>query len=319
MKRHCSECYVSAQSKDQLAEPAPHDDPESTGDDFTARLSRLGPALGAAGLRVARFIARNPAAALGASATALAARAGTSDATVIRTVQALGYTGLAELKAALAAALDRPERPATPADNMRLTLGELHGASVQAIDMVLDAHDDALVTLRSGAFGDQLGHALPILRDAARIAVFGIGPSSMLARYAALVLARAGRGTCCLDASGIALADQMLDLRAGDAVLALAYGRPYREALGLLAHARALGVPLVLITDKTSGPLASQADAVLAVPRGRRGHVALHGATMLAIEIVVLALAASDQTRTLAHLERLNTLRALVLGEKRDV
>jgi DNA-binding MurR/RpiR family transcriptional regulator len=291
----------------------------SHADGFEARLARLGPELGPAGRRVAHCIAQNPAAALASSATALAARAKTSDATVIRTVQTLGYAGFAELKQALAASIGRSDGAATPADNMRLTLAELHGASLHAIDTVLDAHDPALATLRSASFRDQLGRALPILHDAARIAVFGIGPSAALARYVTLLLGRSGRSALCLDTSGIMLADQMLDLQRGDAVLAMAYGRPYREALGLLAHARELGSPFVLITDKAGGPLATVADAVLVVPRGRTGHVALHAATMLALEMIVLSLAASDQTRALERLDRLNMLRAAVLGQARDV
>lgn len=238
---------------------------------------------------------------------------------MIRTVQALGYAGLPELKGALAASLERGERPRTAADNMRLTLADLRDVSLQAIDAVLEAHDDALTALRSDAFRDQLGRALPMLQAAGRIAVFGIGPSAMLARYAALLLGRAGRSARCLDASGIALADQMLDLRQSDAVLAMAYGRPYREALSLLSHAHELAVPFVLITDKMGGPLATRSDAVLVVPRGRRDHVALHAGTMLALEIIVLTLAAADQNRALEHLERLNTIRAAVLGEPRDV
>lgn len=290
-----------------------------TSDSFEARLARLGPELGAAGRRVAQYIAQNPAAALASSATALAARARTSDATVIRTVQALGYAGFAGMKQALAASIDRNESAGTPADNMRLTLAELQGAFLHAIDTVLNAHDAALATLHSAGFRDQLGLALPILHEAERIAVFGIGPSAPLARYAALLLCRAGRSARCLDASGTMLADQMLDLRRGDAILGMAYGRPYREAIGLLGHARKLGIPFVLITEKAGGPLATGADAVLIVPRGRTGHVALHAGTMLALEIIVLALAASDQNRALECLDRLNMLRAEVLGQPHDV
>src|SRR5271165_395056 len=73
---------------------------------LSARLARLGGSLGAAGQRVAHFIAQNPAAALASSAMDLAASTGTSDATVIRTVQALGYPGLADLKQALVASLE---------------------------------------------------------------------------------------------------------------------------------------------------------------------------------------------------------------------
>ena len=295
------------------------DDTAGGADSFETRFARLGAELGAAGQRVARWIAQNPAAALASSATALAAEAETSDATVIRTVQTLGYAGLAELKRAIAAALDRGESAATPADNMRLTLAELEGVSLKAIDTVLDTHDAALAVLRSDAFRHQLGRALPILHEAERIVVFGIGPTAALAHYAAVLVGRAGRNARCMDVSGMMLADQLLDLRKGDAVVAMVYGRPYREGLGLLAHAGDLAVPFVLISDKAEGPIATRADAVMVVPRGRNGHIAMHAGTMLALEIIVLALAASDQNRALERLERLNMLRAAVLGQPRDV
>src|SRR3954451_3422799 len=86
---------------------------------LTARIARLGGSLGVASQSVAHFIAQNPAAALGSSAMDLAASTGTSDATVIRTVQALGYSGLADLKQALVVLLKG--NPTTSADDMRRT------------------------------------------------------------------------------------------------------------------------------------------------------------------------------------------------------
>jgi DNA-binding MurR/RpiR family transcriptional regulator len=88
---------------------------------LSARITRLGGSLGAAGQRVAHFIVQNPAAALASSAMDLAASTGTSDATVIRTVQALGYAGLADLKQALVASLERGywwRIPAPPGRNI---------------------------------------------------------------------------------------------------------------------------------------------------------------------------------------------------------
>jgi DNA-binding MurR/RpiR family transcriptional regulator len=283
---------------------------------LSARVSRLGGSLGAAGQRVAHFIVQNPAAALASSAMDLAASTGTSDATVIRTVQALGYAGLADLKQALVASL---ERGATPADYMRRTLEDLGQDATLALDMVLETHAEALTALRSAAFREQLGRALPVLHAAERIVVFGIGPSAALAQYAATLLARAGRRSMCLNVTGIMLADRMLDLRAGDAVLALAYGRAYREVTGLFGEARRLRLPIVLVSESAESALARFADVVLVIPRGKRQRVALHGGTLVGLEAVVLALAAANGKRALATLERLNVLRIGVSGQRHDV
>jgi DNA-binding MurR/RpiR family transcriptional regulator len=283
---------------------------------LSARITRLGGSLGAAGQRVAHFIVQNPAAALASSAMDLAASTGTSDATVIRTVQALGYAGLADLKQALVASL---ERGATPADDMRRTLEDLGQDATLALDTVLETHAEALTTLRSAAFREQLGRALPALHAAERIVVFGIGPSAALAQYAATLLARTGRRSMCLNVTGIMLADRMLDLRAGDAVLALAYGRAYREVTGLFGEARRLRVPIVLVSEAAESALARFADVVLVIPRGKRQRVALHGGTLVGLEAVVLALAAANGDRALATLERLNMLRVGVSGQRHDV
>jgi DNA-binding MurR/RpiR family transcriptional regulator len=305
-------------SGDRQGEGAPRLDdisarPQET---LSARLARLGGSLGVAGQRVAHFIAQNPAAALASSAMDLAASTGTSDATVIRTVQALGYPGLADLKQALVASL---EGDTTSAGDMRRTLGDLGEDAVLALDIVLAAHEEALATLHSAAFREQLGQALPVLHAARRIVVFGIGPSAALARYVAVLLARSGRSSKCLDATGIMLADQMLDLRAGDVVLALAYGRPYREVIGLFGEARRLRLPIVLVSEAANSALAKWANTVLVIPRGKPQRVALHGGTLVGLEAIALALAAASRDGAVATLERLNTLRIAVSGQRHDV
>jgi DNA-binding MurR/RpiR family transcriptional regulator len=228
----------------------------------------------------------------------------------------LGYAGLADLKQAMVASL---ERGATPADNMRRTLEDLGQDATLALDMVLETHAEALTTLRSAAFREQLGRALPVLHGAERIVVFGIGPSAALAHYTSMLLARVGWRSMCLDATGIMLADRMLDLRAGDAVLALAYGRAYREVTGLFGEARRLRLPVVLVSDAAESTLAKFADVVLVIPRGKRQRVALHSGTLVGLESMVLALATTNGEQAVATLERLNTLRIGVSGQRYDV
>lgn len=157
------------------------------------------------------------------------------------------------------------------------------------------------------------------LHPARQVLVFGLGPSAALARYAATLLARSGRASRALDASGIALADQLLDLRPGDALLVLAYGRAYREVAAVFAEARRLALPLVLVTDSLDRALARHADVVVPARRGRARRVALHGATLVALEAVALGLAAMDDPRALAALDRLNDLRAAIAGSRHDV
>ena len=152
-----------------------------------------------------------------------------------------------------------------------------------------------------------------------RINVFGIGPSAALARYAALLLSRTGRAARTLDETGISLADQMLALAPAEGLLLLAYSQPYREVTAVFREARSLSIPTVLITDYADSKLAHLAEAVVPVPRGRTERVALHGGTLVAVEALVLALAASAPEAAMTTLERLNDLRAVVAGKRSDV
>ena len=286
-------------------------------DPLATRFEGAAASLSPAARRVVRFILENRAQALASSAMELATRTGTSDATVVRAVQALGFDGLPELRRVLAASLGAPD--ATPADAMRSTLAEAGAEPGRAVDLVIDVQREALEALAIPKARATLRAAVAALHPAQRILVFGIGPSASLARYVAVLLGRSGRIARALDATGIALADQLLDLRQGDTLLVLAYGRSYREVVAVFAEARRLGLPIVLVTDSLDRSLARHADVVVPARRGHAGQVALHGATLVALEAIALGLAAARGDRAVATLERLNDLRAAIAGTRSDV
>jgi DNA-binding MurR/RpiR family transcriptional regulator len=283
---------------------------------FEERFRAHAPRRSGAASRVATFIDKNRAKALGSSAADIGASSGTSDATVVRTIQSLGFDGLADLRQSLAASFDMP---ATPADNMRRSLADIGKSTGRAIDLVFDAHRKAFEALQSTKTREAITAAVSTLHPASRVVVFGIGPSAALAHYMTMLLSRNGRRARALDATGIALADQLLDLRKDDALLILAYGRSYREVATTFAEAYRLGLPTVLVTDTLDESLARRADVLIPARRGNANRVALHGATTVALEAVVLGLAASDNETAVAALDRLNDLREAVSGKRTDV
>lgn len=282
--------------------------PEAT-DFFQQRLKIYRASLTPAGRRVVDFIAQNRGAALASSALELATLTGTSDATVVRVVQTLGFDGLPDLKRQLAASVDAPR---TPADKMRRTLEEIGSDADDALQAVLRAHEEGLKTLRLPSSRKRVVAAVQILETAERIVIFGIGPTGSIAGYVATQLTRSGRRSFVLNATGTALADQLLDLRQGDAVLLLAYAPAYPEVMAVFGEAQRLGLPSVLVTDDLNSELARFAKAVVPVHRGETGHVALHATTLACLEALVLGLSSASKTRTTTALERLNELRSLV-------
>lgn len=260
-------------------------------------------------VRVLRFIDANRFEALTKSAVELGAAIGTSDATVIRAVQALGYEGLKDLKMTLGAAFGQGQ---SAADNMARTFTGIGAEREAAVDRVLEDHREAFEALSSPETRSQISQAVEVLGSARRIGVFGLGPSSYLARYFALQLSRSGRPAQVFDGGGAPLPDQLLQMQEVDGLVMLAYGRPYKEATACIAEARRLKKPIVLVTDSIEKGLAAHASVVVSVHRGNAGRVALHGATFVCLEAIMLALSALDKSLAMESLERLNELRKSV-------
>lgn len=295
---------------------APNGSQRNTPDPFRSRVAAFQGTLAPAGQRVVEFIDNNRLTVLASSAAEMATSIGTSDATVVRTVQALGFSGLDDLRRALISGIEDQSRAV---DGLRRTLADVGPDAARAIDVVLDAHRDGLAALQSEEARARIVAAAQTLHKAQRIALFGIGPTAALARYAAVLLTRTGRKARALDATGLALADQMLDLQPGDGLLIMAYTQPYREVTALFREAKRLSLATVLITDSADNRLAPLAGMLLPVPRGRADRVALHGATFVALEALILALAASAPHSAMTALERLNDLRTSVTGKRNDI
>src|ERR1700704_150307 len=193
---------------------------QSFEDRLAARTQRLGPTE----LRVAQFIRDNREEALVSSASALASRTDTSDATVIRVVKAVGYAGMAELRQELASEL---RDDLSLASRMVRTLDEVGEAPGGSFGLTLQKHQRALERL-SKDIGPALFEAVvDRIVAAPRVRIFGIGPSSAIADYFAIQLGRLGIDGASLTDTGLLLADGLHRLKPFDLLIMLAYGRPY--------------------------------------------------------------------------------------------
>jgi DNA-binding MurR/RpiR family transcriptional regulator len=287
--------------------------PSETVDTRIAR--RLG-SLTPAEQAVAAFLRDRPAEAVMASAAQIAAAAGTSDATVVRAVQAMGFAGLADLRRALLSDL---QGGLSPAARLRRSLQETGADTASALDTVLQIHHEAIEALRDPDVRAAASRAVDLLGAADRIAVFGIGPSRALADYFAVQARRLGRSSVALTATGVFLADELLALTSGDVVILFAYSRRYREVLAVLDQIRHVGARAILVTDGLGAMLRDRVQVVLPARRGRAGRLAMHGATFVLIEALLLALAVAAPDRALQTLARLDTVRAALAGEPVDV
>ncbi len=258
-----------------------------------------------------RFFQENREEVLVSSAAALAAKIGTSDATVVRTAQALGYAGLDDLRRHLA---DELRMSLSPAARLTRTLRALNNDAGSVLESIVDIHLRGLEKLKTEITQDVFDAATEILSQANRIVVFGMGPSSALADYFAIQLGRFGVESRSFAQSGVLLADDLHRLKASDVVVILAYTRVYRELESLLARVEHVGARAILLTNSLGISLSKRVDLVLPVARGNTDWFSTHTGTLGLIEALLIGLAAKQPSQTVAELKTLNELRSELAG-----
>jgi DNA-binding MurR/RpiR family transcriptional regulator len=272
------------------------------------RLAQMSPAE----QRVVRFFQANREEVLIASAAALAAKAATSDATVVRATKALGFTGLEELRRTLASEL---RNSPSPVERLTRTLEEVGNNLSAAFEMTLNIHLRSLETLRRSITPVLFEEAVDGIARARRIVVFGLGPSSAIAGYLITQLGRFGLDAAGLMNTGLLFADDLLRLREGDLVIMLAYGRVYPELAALLDEIDRRGLRSFLVTDTLAATLRRRVDLVLPVARGQANLLSMHTATLGFIEALLVGVAAKRPDETLASLRALNDARGKLAGK----
>lgn len=272
------------------------------------RIEAALPAMSPAEQKMASFFRTQKETVLLMSAAEIAEKAGTSDATVVRTARSLGFEGLSGLREAILADLTG----GGPEGRLKRTLEDLSEYPDGVLGHVLKAHRESLEVMASSDFSDAFKRTVQLLFSARRRFVFGIGPSGSVADYAALQFNRLGLPTTALSESGIGLADRLLTIGEGDAILMIAYAPIYREVSVLLDHAEENNVPVALVGDSLAPFVRKRVVEVLPVPRGRADHLAMHGATTVLIEAMIVALAAQDRSAALASLEKFGALRGAI-------
>ncbi len=274
-------------------------------DRFGERLRTRGAGLSPSLKAVVDYIDENRRTILRKSALEIAADTGTSDATVIRAIQALGFEGLRDLKRTLSGFLGEV---VSSVDKMSSTTEQLKQSIDTSIDFVRDGHLAGIEKITAPENRAAIAAAIELMRGAEGIGLFGIGASAILADYVARLLVRNGRHAYALNRTGIGLGEQLLAMRGGDMLIMMGQANAHREGAATLEEARRLGVPMVLLTGSASPAFGKQAQVIIKVPRGRSELVPLHGLVLMTLEMLVIGLAASEPERSTRSLERLHGL-----------
>ncbi|QNK08670.1 RpiR family transcriptional regulator [Raoultella sp. BIGb0399] len=272
------------------------------GDRFRARAHQLSPRL----LAVVSYINENREVVLERTAMEIAAATHTSDATVVRAIQALGFAGLRELKQTM----ERWFGPSvTSSEKMLSTVNALSSDVNSSIDFVLEGHQRACEVLSRPANRAAVAQAVALLSEARQVAIFGIGASGILAEYTGRLFSRIGLPSYVMNRTGFSLAEQLINLQRGDVMIMMGQKSPHREGMTALREARRLGIPTILLTQAVDSRFSQEAQVVIDVPRGGdNGRVPLHGTVLVCLEMLVLSVATTSPQRTIKSMKRINEL-----------
>jgi len=279
---------------------------------FDDRLNACLDQISPAERRVAQFFQENREEVLIASASTLATQAGTSDATVVRTAKALGFSGMEDLRRTLAREL---RENLSPAGRVAHTLSEVGDDLEAAFDVTLGIHQMSLEGLRRDIPSNHFRKAVCAITGARRVFIFGIGPSAAMADYFMVQLGRFGIDALSLTQTGLLLADGVQKFAKGDLLMIFAYNRVYQELRVLLDQADRHGLAKILFSDTLGPKLRSRVDLVLPVARGRADMLSMHTATLALIEALLVGVATERPEETIANLESLNRVRTALAGK----
>ncbi|WP_055565386.1 MurR/RpiR family transcriptional regulator [Streptomyces atriruber] len=268
-------------------------------------------ALSASERAVAQYLASAPPQSLVfASAQELGTASGTSNATVVRALQRLGYAGLPALKRELASDFTSAVAPEVRLkqriDHVGRDLGDIW-------DEVFDEAQERIEHARRLTPDDALRTAVEALAEAAEIHCYGVAASELAARHLALALGRIGRRARHVGATGFALADHLLGIRQGDAVVIFQPGRALAEISVLVDRARAVGARVVLVTDELAELYGGRVDAVLTAPHTPTGITTEALTALVVADAVLLALTTVDEARAVDTSHQLTALRDQLL------
>ena len=224
-----------------------------------ARFTEAHPRLGANRQQLIRNILSHCEETCFLSSRELAKRFQVDAATIVRSVQALGYSGFDDFSLDLRRHLMSRITPYTALE----AATRKKGSVADHIDHALDKAVENINSLRSNLNrGDLVALARSIHRSR-RILVVGLDFAASLAHYLAYGLAFLGFDAEALAGSEGYLQHRLKGLTSKDLVVAISFGRCLRVTVESVLWARNRGVPTFGITDSDTTPIARYCDHYL--------------------------------------------------------
>lgn len=263
---------------------------------------------------VARFLSDHPDLVATATAQELAERIGTSNATVIRTVKALGYKGLPALRRVLVEEMAARRDP-TPLLSQRIGRIDADESTDESIAHQLLESTVELMKEAHRLVDEAAWHrAVDLLHSARSVLAFGIEQPGCVAELFAIEMSRCGRPTRALTASGITISTELINMSTADALVVFAPLRNYREIDVVVDYAQSIGVPVIFISEALGMSFQDRVDVVLSTPPTTRGIASEVVVPLVLARALSLAIASRDRATALDKHQQVKQIRAVVTG-----
>ena len=197
--------------------------------------------------RVADFILKHPDELIYLTVTELAERTETSESTVVRLCQKIGYKGYQEFKIMLARDLVGPTETVyeqiEPGDSLETLKAKIFQANAQALKDTIEVLSDA-----------ELRRAVDAIAACRKIEIYGIGGSAPLALDAYHKFMKLGIVAVWLNDSDLMAMSSSL-LAPGDVALGISHTGASRDVCDAMEHAQQAGATTICITHRATSPI----------------------------------------------------------------
>ena len=234
------------------------------------------------------------------SSREMATRYGVDAATIVRTIQAMGYRKFADFSRDLR---DHFVTQITPYTAMRAATQKSRSVA-DYVHQSLEKDLENLNTLKASLDVDKVIELAKQIHVTRRIIIVGVDFAASLAMSLAYGLLRLGCDTeAPVGTSG--LVQNKISIMTGkDMLVAISFGRCLRETVEAAKRARRRGVPTFGITDSEKTPIARYCDQYLLTSTGRSSFIDSYVAPVAAINAILVACAHTQPKRSLKLLEQ---------------
>jgi len=230
----------------------------------------------------------------------LAKRYNVDAATIVRTIQALGYDKFADFAADLRRHFVTRITPYT----MMKAAAQKKESVADYIHHSLEKDAENLNLLRSTLDTERVIEFARLVHRSRRILVVGLDYAASLAWALAYGLVRLGFDAEAPVGSSGNVQHKVRVLTGDDLLVAISFGRGLRDTVEAAMKARGAGVPTFGITDSDATPVARHSDTYLAASTARTSYLDSYVAPMAAIDALLVACAHLEPKRSLALLRR---------------